>query len=252
VSLTAFAKLAWLELKLFVREPVAMLFTVGFPLVLMFVIAGVFNVPPGGRGNPFRGVGGAEYYVVSNIGIVIAAIGLIALPGHLTSYFERGIMRRFRASSVTALAVIGAQSLVNLIAALVATLLILLAARPVYTYHSPRSLPGVAIGFVIGMFSFLSIGVLIASLFRSSRAAQGAGLVAFFPAWLISGAGPPLAVLPDTMRHVSDFNPVAYAVRVIQDPWFGFGITVKNVVLLIGVGIVAAAGSLLLYVRRQS
>jgi ABC-type polysaccharide/polyol phosphate export permease len=77
-------------------------------------------------------------------------------------------------------------------------------------------------------------------------------LVAFFPAWLISGAGPPLAVLPDTMRHVSDFNPVAYAVRVIQDPWFGFGITVKNVVLLIGVGIVAAAGSLLLYVRRQS
>ncbi len=71
-----FAKLTWLEAKLFLREPLAVGFTIAYPLVVMFVIAGVFNRP----GEEIRGVGGAEYYVVSNIAVVIAAMGLIALP----------------------------------------------------------------------------------------------------------------------------------------------------------------------------
>jgi ABC-2 type transport system permease protein len=246
----AFLKLTWLELKLFVREPLAVLFTLGFPLVFMFVIAGVFNIGPGGSGNPFRGVGGAEYYVVSNIGVVIGAMGLIALPVHMAAYVERGILRRFRASSVPVGAVVLAQALVSFIVAIAATAVLLLAARPVYTYHLPHSLPGVVIGFVIGLLSFLAIGLLIAGLFPSTRSAQGVGFIAFFPLWLLSGAGPPIAVLPDTMRHLADFLPLAYAVRALQDPWFGYGITEKNLVILVGIGIVAGIGSVALYRRR--
>ena len=91
-----FAKLTWLEAKLFLREPLAVGFTIAYPLVVMFVIAGVFNRP----GEEIRGVGGAEYYVVSNVAVVVAAMGLIALPPHAASYFERGVIRRFRASSI--------------------------------------------------------------------------------------------------------------------------------------------------------
>src|ERR1700680_537912 len=105
----AFVKLSWLELKLFLREPLAVLFTLAFPLVMMFVIAGVFNT---GSGPVFRGVPGAEYYVVSHIGVVIGAMGLIALPVRLAGYFERGIMRRFRASAVPVVGVILAQAVV--------------------------------------------------------------------------------------------------------------------------------------------
>ena len=98
-------------------------------------------------------------------------------------------MRRFRASSVTPAAVIRAQSLVSLVAGIVATAIILVAARPAYTYYSPRSLPGVVIGLLIGMIRLLSVGVLIASLFRSTRTAQGAGLIAFFPVAVVAAAG---------------------------------------------------------------
>ncbi|MDQ6885248.1 MAG: ABC transporter permease, partial [Candidatus Dormibacteraeota bacterium] len=96
----------------------------------------------------------------------------------------------------------------------------------------------------------LAIGLLIAGLFPSTRSAQGVGFIAFFPLWLLSGAGPPIAVLPDTMRHLADFLPLAYAVRALQDPWFGYGITVKNLVILVGIGIVAGVGSVALYRRR--
>jgi ABC-2 type transport system permease protein len=246
----AFAKLTWLELKLFVREPLAVLFTLGFPLIFMFVIAGVFNTSGQGPDSPFLGVGGAEYYVVSNIGVVIGAIGLIALPGHMAAYLERGIMRRFRASSVPVAGVVLAQAVVSFMVAIVATVLLLLAARPAYTYHFPHSLPGVVLGFVVGLISFLAIGLLIAGVSRSTRSAQGISFVAFFPLWLLSGAGPPLAVLPAAMRHLADFLPLAYAVRALQDPWFGFGISWKNLAILAGIAIVASAGSILLYRQR--
>lgn len=242
----AYAKLTWLELKLFLREPVALLFTVGFPVVFMFVIAGVFNVPPGGRNNPFLGVGGAEYYVVSNIGVVIGAMGLIAFPAHLAAYLERGVVRRFRASAVPLAAVVLAQSIVSSVIAVLATAVLLVAARPAYTYYIPHSLFGVLIGFVLGLVSFLGIGLLIAGVSRTVRTAQAIGFVAFFPLWLLSGAGPPLAVLPDTMRHIAAVLPMNFAVRALQEPWFGVDMSWSNLAILVGVAAVTITGASLL------
>ncbi len=243
----AFAKLTWLEMKLFLREPLAVGFTLAYPVVVMFVIAGVFE-NSGGAG--FRGAGGAEYYVVSNIAVVTAAMSLIALPPHVASYFERGIMRRFRASSVPVAGVIAAQLAVCFAVAIVAAAVLLAVARPVYTYHVPNSLPGVILGFVVGLIGFLALGLLIAALFPTTRSAQSVGMVLFFPMYLISGAAPPLSVLPSAMRHVADFDPMNYAVRALQDPWFGFGVTATNLVVLLGIAIVSGAGAALLFRRR--
>jgi ABC-2 type transport system permease protein len=246
VGPAAFAKLTWLELKLFVREPMAVGFTLAYPVVVMFVIAGVFNSDHQG----FRGASGAEYYVVSNIGVVLGAVGLIALPAHVASYFERGIMRRFRASSMPVLAVILAQTLVCFVAAIAATAVLLLVARPAYVYDAPQSLPGVMLGFVVGLAALLALGLLVAALFPTASAAQGVGLILFFPMYLISGAGPPLSVLPSAMQHVADFNPLNYAVRALQDPWFGHGITGSNLVILAGLAVVSGAAATWLFLRR--
>jgi ABC-2 type transport system permease protein len=233
-------------MKLFLREPLAVGFTLAYPVVVMFVIAGVFNQP----GEIFRRVPGAEYYVVSNLAVVTGAMGLIALPPHVAAYFERGIMRRFRASSVPVVAVIAAQVAVSLVAAVAAALVLLLAARPAYTYHAPQSLPGVLLGAAAGLAAFVGLGLLVAAVCRTSRAAQGIGLLLFFPMYLISGAGPPLFVLPSAMRRIADFDPLQYATRALQDPWFGYGITATNLIVLLGVAIASTAGAALLFRRH--
>ncbi len=243
----AFLKLTWLETKLFLREPLAVGFTLAFPVVVMFVIAGVFE-SSGGAG--FRGVRGAEYYVVSNVAVVIGAVGLIALPPHLTSYYERGIMRRFRASSVPVAGVVAAQLAVCFAVGIAATAVLLLLARPAYLYDVPRSLPGVVLGFVVGMAGFLGLGLLVAALFPTTRTAQSVGMVLFFPLYMISGAAPPLSVLPSAMREVADFDPMNYAVRALQDPWFGYGVTATNLVVLLGIALVSSAGAALILRRR--
>ena len=44
--MTALAKLTWVEVKLFAREPITVIFVFAFPLVVLVVIAGVFDNEP--------------------------------------------------------------------------------------------------------------------------------------------------------------------------------------------------------------
>jgi ABC-2 type transport system permease protein len=92
------AKLAWVEVKLFGREPIAVVFAFAFPLVVLLVLAGVFGSDPDAN---FGGVAGIDYYVPGYLAVVIASVGLIGLPVHLASLRERGVLRRLRASSVS-------------------------------------------------------------------------------------------------------------------------------------------------------
>jgi hypothetical protein len=95
------AKLLWAEVKLFAREPIAVVFAFAFPLVVLLVLAGVFGSKPDAD---FGGVAGIDYYVPGYLAVVIASVGLIGLPVHLASLRERGVLRRLRASSVPMLA----------------------------------------------------------------------------------------------------------------------------------------------------
>jgi ABC-2 type transport system permease protein len=134
--------------------------------------------------------------------------------------------------------------------AIAAAVVLLAAARPAYPYSAPQSWLGVVLGFVVALISFLALGLLITALFPTTRAAQSVGLVLFFPLYLISGAAPPPSVLPSVMREVADFDPLNYAVRALQDPWFGYGITMTNLVVLAGIGVISAGAAALLFRRR--
>jgi ABC-2 type transport system permease protein len=98
----------------------------------------------------------------------------------------------------------------------------------------------VALAFVLGTLSFLTVGFLLGSLAGSARSAQAIGMILFFPMWLLSGAGPPPEVMGEGMRRVSDLLPLTYAVRALQDPWLGSGSSTTDLALLAGILVIAA------------
>jgi ABC-2 type transport system permease protein len=227
--MTTLAKLVWIEVKLFAREPIAVVFAFAFPLVVLLVLAGAFGTEPDSN---FGGVAGIDYYVPGYLAVVIASIGLIGLPVHLASLRERGVLRRLRASSVSMTGVFGAQTAVHVAMAVVGGALLLAAASLAYDVRAPSSVAGVALGFGVGALSFVAIGLLLGSLAPTARAAQGIGLVLFFPMWLLSGAGPPRAVMTQTMRQLSDVLPLTRVVTAIQEPWLGTGSNVSELMVL--------------------
>jgi ABC-2 type transport system permease protein len=236
--MTALLKTTWVELKLFAREPLTVVFTFAIPLAFLFVLGGVFGNHPDPE--VYRGFGAMDYYVPAYIALVVASIGLIALPVHLASYRERGVLRRFRASSIPTWSVFGAQAAVTFIIGTLASLLLVAVASVTYHTESPRSPVGVVAAFALGTLTFATIGLFLGLVLPTARAAQGAGVLLWFVMLLIAGGGPPFEVLPTAMVRVGDATPLKHMVLLLQDPWLGLGWNGLEMVIVVGFLVVPA------------
>jgi ABC-2 type transport system permease protein len=238
-------KLAWVEAKLLVREPLTLVFAFGFPLVTLFVMAGVFGNSTAGRDEVvFRNIGAIDYYVPAYVALVLAAIGLVSLPVHLASYRERGVLRRLRASELQPRSLFGAHVLVSAVIGAVTTSIMVAAAYAAYRNAMPASWLGVLAGFVFVSVTFSAIGVALGTLLPNARSAQVAGMILFFVMMMLSGAGPPPEVLKGPMRIVHDMLPLTYGIRLIQDPWLDFDWSLRAI--LVTLGFLLAAGAVAL------
>jgi ABC-2 type transport system permease protein len=250
-----FRTLVWDELKLFLREPLTVVFAFGFPLVMLFVLAEVFGTVPvkPDPGDPitFRGLSPLGYYLPGYIALTAAAAGLIMIPAHLAAYREGGVLRRFRAAAIPAHTIFGSQVAVEAVLALIGGALVTVAAYAVYDLAAPVSVLGSLAAFVVTMAAFASIGVLLGAVLPSPRAAQGAGVMLFFVMMMLSGTGPPLEVMTPLMRHIGAALPLQHAVAAMQDPWLGFGWNWLQLTVLAAIAIVGALLAGLAFERRS-
>ncbi len=238
-------KLTWVELKLFVREPITMVFTFALPLIFLFVLGGVFGNTP--DSDVYRGVGAMNYYAPAYVGLVIASIAVVGLPVHLTGYRERGVLRRLRASPIPLWTIFGSQVIVSFVVAAVGGILLTIVALLAYHARMPQA-PALVLGaFVPGVLSFVAVGILLGSVLPTTRAAQGVGLILIIVMMMLAGAGPPREVMTAVMRGVGDATPLRYVIVLLQDPWLGFGWNWTVFLIVMGIMAVASLLSLRLF-----
>jgi ABC-2 type transport system permease protein len=239
-------KLAWVELKLFVREPLTLVFTFAFPLILLFVMAEVFGNSTADRDEVvWRNIGAIDFLVPAYVALVAAAVGVVSLPVHLTSYRERGIFRRFRASGVSPWTLVGAELLVTVALSAVGAALVIGLMRLVYSNRGPGSPLAVLAVFLLVTVLFAALGILLGAVLPNPRAAQAAGSVLFFVMLLLCGGGPPREVMSGPMRALADALPLTHAVNILQDPWLGFAWQWPSLLAVLGF----LTGSILLALR---
>jgi ABC-2 type transport system permease protein len=216
-------KLSWIEAKLFLREPLTVIFTFAFPFFMLIVLAGVFGneVDPTDTENleAWAGVGPVDYYAPSYVLLVLMSVGIIALPLRLATYRERGVLRRFRAAGFPLASVLGSHVVVAIVVVIIGAIGIGAAARVFYGAGLPSSWPLSIASFAVSAACFCAIGIALGAILPGARAAQGAGITLFFIMMMIGGAGPPRGVLSDPMRWMSNPLPFTHSVLSLQDPW---------------------------------
>lgn len=214
-------KLSWVELKLFFREPITIVFTLALPLLMLYVLGGVFgNTAEGGF---YRGVGAMNYYMGAYVGLVIASIGVIGLPVHITAYRERGVLRRMHASNIPIWSILGSQVVVSFFFGIVGGVLMVLVGVVGYDVDTFNAVGMVIAAFVLATLAFAAIGFFLGAVFPTTRAAQGIGIILFFLMLMLGGAGPPPEVLPDSLVIIGKITPAYWVILMLQDPWLGFG-----------------------------
>ncbi len=213
----ALLKMTWVEMKLFLREPAAVFFTLAFPVMVLLLFSSLFGNEPV-QGSP--GLRGVDVMAPAYTGMVIGTTALLGLPIILAGYRQQGILRRLRATPLHPATILAAQVFVNLLMTILGIALLIATAFFVYDLRLPEAPLSVALAFVIATLSFFAGGFVLAGLLPSARTAQIVGQVIFFPMFFLSGAaGIPQEMFPDTLRSISDFLPLTYVVNLIQDLW---------------------------------
>ena len=213
-------KLTWLEIKIFLREPLGAFGSIFFP-VLVFVVVGRFA---GGRLTP----GSLSTAGFLRVGLPVFASVLIALSGVLSLvtiisiYREGGILKRLRATPLRPQTILTAHVLVKL--ALTALTMALTGAGGQALLPGQRcTFPvfGFTMALLISTWSILSIGFLIASIVPTARFAQPIGAAILYPMIGLCGLFVPVQSLPPALQAVARVLPLTYAVSLLEGIWKG-------------------------------
>ena len=213
-------KLTWLEIKIFLREPLGALGTVVIPVV---IFVGLGRLAGGSRTRATSladsGMLRVDLPVFASVLIAISAV--LSLVTIIAIYREGGILRRLRATPLRPQAILSAHVLVKLLLTAVTLMLMMLAGKRYYPVDIVVPVVSFTIALLISTASILSIGFVIASLVPTARFAQPVGAIILYPMVGLSGLFVPVSALPPALQALARVLPITYAVSLLQGIWKG-------------------------------
>ena len=211
--------LTWIEIKVFLREPLGALGMVVIP-VLVFVVVGRMlghrvSLPSLSL-NSFLRVG---VPVLGSILITLSAV--LSLVTIISIYREGGILKRLRATPLRPQTILTAHVIVKLLLTAVTLFLMVLAGKRYYPIGIHAPLLSFTIALLISTWSILSIGFLIASVVPTARFSQPIGALILYPMVGLSGLFVAVESLPPKLQIVARILPLTYAVSLLEGIWKG-------------------------------
>lgn len=213
-----FWKLAGAEMKVFVREMESFFFTLVFPLIMLFLFGSIYGNTPS---DFFGGHGSVDVSVPGYVALIMANAGFLSLGATVSSYREQGVLRRYRVTPISALAVLASHLLTILVMTVLSTLLLTAAAKVFYDLKFYGNVVHFAGAFAVSLASLCAVGFVIASIARSPRAATVILMTIFYPMIFLSGATIPREVLPGAVKKAARVLPLTHSVTLLRGTWFG-------------------------------
>jgi ABC-2 type transport system permease protein len=212
-------KLTWIEIKVFLREPMGAFGTIVFPVLIFLVVGRVV----GGRMVPssIAASGFIQVGLPIIVSLLIAVSAVLSLATIISIYREGGILKRLRATPLRPQTILTAHVIVKLVLSAATLLLMVLAGKRYYPAGIHISLISFTIALLVGTLSILSIGFLIASIVPTARFAQPIGAAILYPMLGISGLFVPVALMPPMLRAMARVLPTTYAVSLLEGIWKG-------------------------------
>jgi ABC-2 type transport system permease protein len=212
-------KLTWIEIKIFLREPLGAFGTIGIPVLVFLVVGRVVGrglAPASLAASSFLNVG---LPVLTSILIAVSAV--LSLVTIISIYREGGILKRLRATPLRPQTILTAHVIVKLLLTAATLALMVLAGKRYYPVGLHVPWFGFTMALLISTCSILSIGFLIASIVPTARFAQPIGAVIMYPMIGVCGLFTPVASLPPALQVVARVVPLTYAVSLLEGIWKG-------------------------------
>ena len=236
-----------LETRLFLREPMSLIFGLLFPPLLLLAMGYLFP----GFDEPLAELDGGRLisvYSPTVIGLGLATLSLMILPMTLTTYRDMGILRRFRTTPIRPGWLLWAQVSANAIVAVAGSAATVIIAVLAFDVTFPSSMLWFVVSFALGLTAMFTVGLLIGATAPSATAGQVFGFSLFFPMLFFAGVYVPRPFMSDGLVTASNLTPLGAAVQAMTDSWEGM--TPSGLHLLVMAAYAAVCGLLAMRLFR--
>jgi ABC-2 type transport system permease protein len=209
--------LTWLEVKIFLREPLGVIGSVFVPVFLFGILSRLFGERLTQANQGSRGIVGLDLAVFAALLIGISAV--LSLVTIIAIYRESGILKRLRATPLRPLTILSAHVLVKLLFTAVTVVLTLLLGRRFFAVDIPIPWVAFTAATAVSTLSILSLGFVLASVAPTARFAQPIGTIVLYPMVGISGLFVPVNEMPIPLQLIAHVTPGTYAVSLMRGAW---------------------------------
>ena len=193
--------------RVFWRNPASVFFTVIFPVIFLFLFAGLF----GNQTIDALGVEVATYYVPGIITLAVVSATLVSLSMNLVVAREAGRLKRYRGTPLPAWAFIAGRVGNSIVVALMMVALVTALGAIFFGVGVPTTtLPALLVTLLVGSFAFCSLGFALSALIPSEDAAPAITNVTVLPLYFISGVFIPETEIPSGVLKVADLFPIRH------------------------------------------
>lgn len=206
------------EQKIFFRSPDVILFCLAMPLVVFFVITMI----TGEKNAADSGLTylQSSYVSLSTVGICCSAF--MSIPITVVELRAQGILRRMYCSPCSPARLLACDTLCSGVIAALSTLILTVAAVVFFGYRMPGNVLAYIAVWLLTMLSMFSIGLMVASLCRTTKSMNVATSLLYFPMLLFSGATIPAEVFPGALRAIAGWMPLGVGIKLLKSVSMGY------------------------------
>lgn len=228
--MTTLSRLIFVELKLFLRDPVALFFVLVLPLGFLLI----FGL------SAERGTLGT-FLPALEVALALGMVGLFTVPTYLATYREKGILRRMSTTPLHPAALLITQLMIHLLMALVAVALVVVIGHLALGIDVPKNVPGFLVAFVVGVSALFSMGLIVAAVAPRGQAASAIGALLLYPSLFFAGAWLPKDRMPDLLARIGDYTPLGATQAMLQSTWAWMALQTGQLLAMAAITLVASA-----------
>lgn len=221
-------RLTWVEIKIFLREPMGVIATLVVPVVIFVVLGRSL-----GAGELAAGPPQVPFNIPILAALLLCVSAVISLVAVIAIYREGGVLKRLRSTPLSPVTILAAHVLVKIIFTVVGLALLVLVGRQVIPGAMDVNMLSFTLALLLSTLSILSLGFLIASVVPTARFAQPITAALFYPMIAVSGLFFPLDRLSRPLEVLALGLPTTHAVALMQGIWEGSGWRLGSTVALV-------------------
>jgi ABC-2 type transport system permease protein len=193
----------------FWRSKEAALFIFLFPLLLFVLLGSVYT-------GKIYGVPAPEALLAGLLGYGCANTAFAGLAIQLVVRRELGILKRLRATPLSATTYIAAMLASTLIVFVLQAVGLFVLGRIFYGTPFPHAIGSLVLAIVIGAAVFAALGVASASLIHSAEGSSAVVNFILLPMAFLTGSFGPTRHYPSFLRAIGDVLPLKYFVDIMN------------------------------------